>query len=112
MADIISIRITSSHYESHYVMEEITFFFFFPGDTASAAQPSDAIGLVSFSSFSHFVTLGRGAPSIRVLEDGYKTSVMLRFTEEKCVLWASLTSTTARGEFVSPFIHLFIALNL
>lgn len=63
MADIISTTITSSHYESHYVMEEITFFFFsFPGDMASAAQPSDGIGLVSFSSFSHFVTLGRGRP--------------------------------------------------
>lgn len=37
-------------------------FFFFPGDMASAAQPSDGIGLVSFSSFSHFATLGRGRP--------------------------------------------------
>lgn len=61
MADIISLRITSSHYESHYVTEEITFFFFFfPGDMASDAQPSGGIGLLSFFSFSHFVMLGHG----------------------------------------------------
>lgn len=65
--------------------------------------------------FPHSAILSRwdaDAPSTRVLEDGYKTSAMLRFTEEKCVLWASLTSTAERGEIVPPFIQLFIALNL
>lgn len=45
MADIISTRITSSHYESHYAVQEITWVFL--GDMESDSQRSDGISLLS-----------------------------------------------------------------
>lgn len=56
--------------------------------------------------FSHSVILScwdTGASSISVSEDGYKTTSMLRFAEEKCV---------EGGKAVSPFIHVVIPWHL
>lgn len=82
---------------------------------ASDAQPSDGIGLLSFSSFSHFVMLGhRGLLHQcfgRCLQD--KHHVQIHWGKVLfCGRGAALTSRTKRGKIVCPLTHLFIPWNL